>query len=772
MTELLATAMEPAAAATLAVLFASIILFITGWLAPEITGLLAAGCLMVTGVLTPAEAMRGFGSPALLTVAGSFALSAGLFQSGGLDGLRSLIGSDAIRTPQRMIGLMVAVVAPLSAFIPNTPIVASLLPVLQSWCRRRGISPSKVLLPLSFVTVMGGTITVLGSSVNLLVSDLAGELGYGSLSLFSITPIGIGIWLAGGLVIVVIGDRTLPDHGNDEGDLLTLLSESGYLTEAKVARGSELVGQTLRNSRLQSLFDVDVLEVHRGNEHFLPPLADFTISAGDRLLLRCGREDLMRLQREKIVSVAQNAESMDVRDPLGRLGPSQIALLRLVRWIAFADGNFVAEERRFLFELTSHLISAPQSETKEAIHSIVSCLTEEAPSDLSMLLSQLESLEQQKLLVKLAFQLTCSNQKPSKQGIESPRANPAYARLLSELKLSAKEVHKAEVEAEQELQNHETLMERFTHSFGIIKMQNMKDRIPSSLAASKGNNNQLIVEVLLPFGSNIAGFSLKELRFRQRFNATVLAWRRGTQIMRERLAWITLKEGDLLLLQAPKDSIRGLQANNNLVVMEQLEKEMPPVGRKRISMVIGLMVILLPAFKLTSLLAAVILGTVAMVASGCLRAGELQRCVRLDVIVLLGSLASFGLAMQKTGLAAALANALTTGLIHWPPYGALVVVYIFSIVLTEVLSNAATVAILIPVAGELAQSLSLPAMAFVYAVLFASSQSFLSPVGYQTNLMVFSPGRYRFLDVTRYGLPLSLTMILLVPLLICHQFHL
>ena len=170
MDPLLAAALHREAAITLAILVGSIVLFVGGWLAPEVTGLLAAALLIAFGVLKPSEAMEGFGSPALITLMGLFALSAGLFRSGGLDRLRALLGSDAVRSPKRMIALMVAAVGPVSAFVPNTPIVASLLPVIEGWCQRRRISPSKVLLPLSFATVLGGTMTLLGSSVNLLAS--------------------------------------------------------------------------------------------------------------------------------------------------------------------------------------------------------------------------------------------------------------------------------------------------------------------------------------------------------------------------------------------------------------------------------------------------------------------------------------------------------------------------------------------------------------------------------------------------------------------------
>ena len=601
MSSLITALSEPASQITLAILAGAIVLFVSGWLAPEVTGLLAAGLLIATGVLKPGEAVEGFGSPALVTLMGLFALSAGLFRSGGLDRLRAAIGSDAIRSPKRMIALMVAVVAPVSAFVPNTPIVATLLPVVEGWCRRRGVSPSKVLLPLSFATVLGGTITLLGSSVNLLASDVSEKLGYGAFQLFSFSAIGIGVWLVGGVVMVLLADRSLPDRGLDDDNLVASLSSGGYLTEVQIPQGSELIGQSLHATRLQRRFDVDVLELHRDQERFLPPLADRTLVLGDRLLLRCSREDLLRLQQEDTVVLA-------------------------------------------------------------------------------------------------------------------PTPDAAY-------------------QADQQ-------------------------------------NDQRIVEVLLPSGSTLAGDCLRDLRFRQRYNCTVLALRRGKDLVRERIGRVVLREGDVLLLQGPKDAIRGMQANNDLVVLEQLEKDLPTVSRKRISLSIAALVILLPTFQLIPLVAAVLLGTVAMVATGCLRPGELQRAIRLDVILLLGSLASFSVALEKTGLAAAMAQGLIASLRNWPIYWALAAVFLFTTILTEVMSNAATVAMVIPIAGQLALGLGHPPMAFIYAVLFGASQCFLSPVGYQTNLMVFGPGRYRFLDIARYGFPLTCIMTVVVPWLICRWFGL
>jgi len=601
MAELTSAIQDPHALITLAVLILAVVLFISGALAPELTGLLSVGLLMASGVLNPQEALAGFGSPALITLLGLFPVSAALFKSGALDRLRALIASERIRTPRRLIALMAFVIAPVSGIVPNTPVVASLLPVVENWCHRRGLSPSRVLLPLSFSTVLGGTLTLLGSSVNLLVSDISEQLGYGSLELFSFTLISIPIWLAGAVYLVLAPRVLLPDRGSN-GDELTINPQtSSYCTEVTIPEASELVGRSLHNSRLQRRFDVDVLELQRGGERLLPPLADRRLQAGDHLLLRVTRQDLLRLQQDHTIQLTTQGQNAGVN-------------------------------------------------------------------------------------------------------------------------------------------------------------------LDSSTSGQK------TVEVLLPAGSTLAGASLRELRFRQRHNATVLALRRGQETVQERLGQVVLREGDVLLLQAPLDSIRGLQASNDLLVLDRLEEDLPTVRRKPLAVSIAVGMLLLPTLTPIPLVASVLLATVAVVASGCLRPGELQRAIRLDVILLLGSLTSFSVALKTTGLADALAAGLSQGLDGWPTYGALMVIFIGTTSVTQVMSNAASVALLAPVAVQLAPGLDLPATALLITVLFGASQSFLTPVGYQTNLMVFGPGRYRFLDVTRYGSGLTLIMTVLVPALILWRY--
>jgi len=597
MAELSAALLQPQALITLAVLVLAVVLFVSGALAPELTGLLSVALLVSTGVLTPEQGLAGFGSPALITLLGLFAVSAALFRSGALDRLRELIASERIRSDRRMVAMLALVVGPISGIVPNTPVVASLLPVLETWCHRRRIAPSRVLLPLSFATLLGGTLTLLGSSVNLLASDISRQLGYGSLELFSITAIGLPVWLAGSAYMLLAPAVLLPSRHDGSAELVAAPGQSGYSTEVTIPASSSLVGETLRHSRLQRRFDVDVLELQRGAERLLPPLADRRLEAGDRLLLRVTRDDLLRLQQDHTIQLAD-----------------------------------------------------------------------------------------------------------------------------------------------------------------------------ATLFSDDGEGGQRTVEVLLPAGSTLAGASLRELRFRQRHNATVLALRRGQQTVQERLGQAILREGDVLLLQAPLDAIRGLQASNDLLVLDQLENDLPTVRRKPLAITITLLMLLVPSLTPMPLVAAVLFAVVALVVAGCLRPGEVQRSIRLDVILLLGSLSSFSVALQSTGLADGLAAAMEQLLRTWPPYGALATIFLATTLITSVMSNAASVALLIPVATQLAPSLGLPPQAMLLLVLFGASQSFLTPMGYQTNLMVFGPGRYHFLDIPRYGAGLTVLMTLLVPALVLGHY--
>tara|TARA_Y100000589_G_scaffold69849_1_gene61906 strand:+ start:881 stop:2089 length:1209 start_codon:yes stop_codon:yes gene_type:complete len=401
--------------------------------------------------------------------------------------------------------------------------------------------------------------------------------------------------------MIIISDSLLPDRGRGN-EFTNDGNMNIYFTEVTIPNYSELVGQSLRNSRLQRRFDVDVLELQRNGKAILPPLADRKIEPDDRLLIRVTRSDLLRLEQEHTVVLAEKVRKVQ-------------------------DEKQISSDER-------------------------------------------------------------------------------------------------------------------TKTF----------------------------EALLPAGSTLAGASLRELRFRQRHNATVLALRRGQQTVQERLGQAVLRAGDVLLLQAPLDSIRGLQASNDLLILDQVEDDLPSLRKKPIAIAIAIAMIILPSISEVPLVGSVLLAVIMMVGTGCLRPAEIQRSIRLDVILLLGSLSSFSVAMRVTGLADLIALNLNFLLDGLPLYLALLVIFISTVILTQFITNAASVALILPVAIEFSSTLGISANALILVVLFGASQSFLTPMGYQTNLMVYGPGRYRFFDIARYGVGLTIIMSLSIPALIILNF--
>jgi di/tricarboxylate transporter len=287
-----------------------------------------------------------------------------------------------------------------------------------------------------------------------------------------------------------------------------------------------------------------------------------------------------------------------------------------------------------------------------------------------------------------------------------------------------------------------------------------------ALADSLSSEEDTVAEVLILSNSNLTGSTLKELRFRQRYNATVLAIRRGEELVRERLGKIPLQFGDLLLVQGPKESFLGLQTSQDLLVIEQRDVENLRRDKAPIAIAIGIAVVLVAALEWLPILVSALVGVLLMILTGCLKPGELYDSVRWDIIFLLAGLIPLGLAMEKSGANEWLATTLISFGGELSGYWLLLFFFIITSLITEILSNNASVVLLLPIAAKVATTLDLSPFAFMLTVTFAASNSFMTPIGYQTNTMVYGPGGYRFSDFFRIGAPLSLLMAIIVPPLI------
>lgn len=585
---------------TLGVVVAALICFITEWLPVDITALCIAVVLIVLGLVTPDEGIAGFGNSATITVMAMFILSAGITRTGVVQVFRDLLLKWGGKSVSRQILVMGILVGPITAFINNTAVVAIFLPIVEEWCKKRGISPSKLLMPLSFVTVLGGMITVIGTSTNVLASGIAKDLGYGEFSLFQFSALGIITFLIGLAYLALIAPRLLPNRKSLTSDLVSEgYGLEDYVTEVIVSPTSKLIGQTFRSAQLQRDSQVDVLEIIRDQERLPQPVTSRTIRAEDILLVRGKTDDVLKIRAE--------------------------------------------------------------------------------------------------------------------QGLD----------ILPDVKFNQK-----------------------------------------TLATELNSSDEGVAEVLILSNSRLIGATLKDLRFRQRYNLTVLALRRGEELIRERLGRVSLRFGDLLLVQGDKQSLLGLQTTRELLVIEQKEPEAIRRDKAWLAIAIILGVVLIAAFDLLPILVSALMGVVLMIVTGVIKPGEVYGAVRWDVIFLLAGLIPLGTAMENSGATKWLADNLMVLGGNFSGYWILLFFYIITSLLTEILSNNATVVLLLPIAAEVAKALSLSPISLMFAVTFAASNSFMTPIGYQTNTMVYGPGGYKFWDFFRVGAPLNLLMTIFTPLLI------
>lgn len=586
---------------TLGVVVTALVFFITEWLPVDLTAILVAVVLILLGIVSPDEGISGFGNSATVTVMAMFILSAGIARTGAMQIMRDKLLQWGGKTAAQQIFVMGLLVGPITAFINNTAVVAVFLPIVEDWCRRQKISASKMLIPLSYATIMGGMITVIGTSTNILASGLSAKLGYGEFELFQFTKLGLIVFGIGMVYLAFIAPKLLPNRKQTNGSLLS--QEYGlkeYVSEVVITPRSSLIGQTLRSSEIQRKFDLDVLEIVRNNAHFPQPIADKVLAAGDILLVRGSREDLLNIRE--------------------------------------------------------------------------------------------------------------------RQGID----------ILPEVEFGTNSIAEAEL-----------------------------------ISSEEG-----VAEVLILNNSNLIGSTLKDLRFRQRYNATVLAIRRGQEFLRERMGRVPLRFGDLLLIQGPKQSLLGLQTSRDLLVIEQRDVDNFRQDKALIALGITAAVVLVAAIGWMPILVSALAGVILMVVTGCLKPGEIYDAVRWDIIFLLAGLIPLGIAMDKSGATKWLAEHLVGMGQGLPNEWMLTFFFIATALLTEILSNNASVVLMLPIAVEVAKTLDLNPFAFMFAVTFAASNSYMTPIGYQTNTMVYGPGGYKFLDFTRVGAPLSLMMAIIIPRLI------
>lgn len=271
--------MEWPALFVLLLLFAVLATLAFTRLSADLVLMAALSALLLTGILTPSEALAGFANPGVMTVAVLYVVAGGLKETGAVQWIaRSLLGHP--KGPRSAQFRLLLPTSLLSAFMNNTAVVAMFMPAMQDWAKRLGVSSSKLLLPLSYATILGGTCTLIGTSTNLVVDGLLQEQLGISLGLFDLAWVGVPLLAVGGTFLVLVGHRLLPDHGTLT-DTLQEIREYGV--EMRVRDGSPLVGKTLIEAGLRALAHGYLVEIERAGRLFTVVDPDRTLMAGDRL---------------------------------------------------------------------------------------------------------------------------------------------------------------------------------------------------------------------------------------------------------------------------------------------------------------------------------------------------------------------------------------------------------------------------------------------------------------------------------------------------------
>jgi di/tricarboxylate transporter len=281
--------------------------------------------------------------------------------------------------------------------------------------------------------------------------------------------------------------------------------------------------------------------------------------------------------------------------------------------------------------------------------------------------------------------------------------------------------------------------------------------------------DKILVEVMVAPGSRFINHTLKVLDFHWHYNATVLAIHRRGQVLREKLRDVTLSVGDILLMVTSSDEVRALRENPNVVVIKEREEGSAVRRRAPLALAIMTAVIAASGFGLLPIVISALVGSVLMVLTRCLPPEDAYTAIDWRVIVLIAGVLPLGLALQSSGAAEVLA-ANTLGRVgDHGPLVVLAVLYLLALVLSELMSNAAAAVLLVPIAWSTATTLGYSPTPFLVAVTFAASTSFSTPVGYQTNTMVYNLGNYRFTDFMKIGIPLNLIFwvigVALIPLI-------
>ncbi len=569
-------------AITLLIIFSALILFAIDKLRVDIIALLVLLTVAMTGLVSPKDVFSGFSNSAVITVWAVYIVSGGLFRTGVADMLGKFILRLSGSSEVRLIAVIMLVCGIMSAFMNNVGATAVLLPAVVSISRSTKVPVSKLLIPLSFSSLLGGGLTMIGTPANILATNIVADRGLPTLKFFDFTQIGLVIFIVGILYMVIFGRKLLPIRQTPDTEVNKDLRS--YITEVVVIADGFLDGKSLYESRLGEDYDLNLLRLIRDEKEFSPIDRETILHANDVLIMEGKVSKLL-------------------------MGKDELGL---------------------------------------------SITTE-------------------------------------------PHEN--YTKFDDE--------------------------------------------------------NLVVVEATIAPRSSIVGKTLTSIGFRNLYGFNALAIYRQGEMITERLGNVNLDFGDALLLRGPNYRVSGLNQKNDFLVLEPVEIATRKRKKMPIAISILVSVILLVLFAGLDIALGMVIGAVSMVLTGCLSMDEAYESIDWRTVFLVAGMLPLGIAMQATGAASYIADLILGLAGDFGPVAILGGVYLLAASITQVMSNAAAMVLVVPIAIDAALGMGANHLTFTLAVAIGASTSFLSPVGHKANVLVFGPGGYKFLDYARVGFLLT-----------------